>query len=127
MLAALRRSRLLASLLLVASPAGAGTLLPVLHPCPVDSPWLLPHDRVAGHAGHQHASRGARSADQHKHHCSCIGSCTMAAALLVPRAPLLAARVTDSPAAQRWVAHDASSVLAPCAALLPPATAPPLG
>lgn len=126
-LAALRRSRLLAGLLLVASPAGAGTLLPVVHPCPVDAPWLIPHAASAAHAGHHGGAQAAPAAEHHDHTCSCIGSCTAAAALLAPGAAFAAAPLANPPAAQGWTAHDASLQLAPRTSLLPPATAPPLG
>jgi len=125
-LAKLRGSRLLASLLLFASPAAAGSVLPVLHPCPIDAPWLLEHQAHAGHPGH-HGMARAPAGDQHEHHCNCIGSCAAATAWLGPRPAWRAVPVAIRLAGAGWTAQDASLLLEPGAALLPPATAPPLG
>jgi hypothetical protein len=40
MIRLLRRSRLLALVLLLATPALGGAWLQAFHPCPVDTPWL---------------------------------------------------------------------------------------
>src|SRR6185503_10146275 len=98
---ALRRSRLLAGLLLLASPAAAGTILPVLHPCPVDMPWLAQAQHpAAGHAGHGVHQVVPQDAPAEAHHgttCNCIGSCTAASFALAPIAHQVAARVPLTP------------------------------
>ena len=48
-------TRLASLLLLLASPALGGTLLPVLHPCPVDAPWTLAGGDHADHGNHHPA------------------------------------------------------------------------
>jgi hypothetical protein len=127
-LARFRRSRLLAGVLLLASPGGVGGVLPVLHPCPVDAPWLATH--AAHGASHQHhaASAGQPAQDSHgeQQSCHCIGACC-AAALLVPPAPQLVSRFAALPLAAERPRPDAALWLAPVASLLPPSTAPPIG
>jgi hypothetical protein len=126
MLGRSRRSRLLAVLLLAASPAAAGTLLPAIHPCPVDSPWLAEREAATHSAGHHGA--GHRASPGHQHQvCHCIGNCVAGLAALAPAARgASTAPVAATPVAA-WPAHDASLRLAPLAALLPPSTAPPEG
>jgi hypothetical protein len=51
----MKRTRLASLLLLLASPALGGTLLPVLHPCPVDAPWTLAGGDHADHGNHHPA------------------------------------------------------------------------
>jgi hypothetical protein len=126
-LAGFRRSRLLAAFLLTASPAAGGTLLPAIHPCPVDTPWLVGHGAHAGHMGHPMGDGHAPAADQHREVCHCIGGCLAGAATLPPPAGLADTRVVVHPAVAAWPSHDASLHLAPLAALLPPSTAPPQG
>jgi hypothetical protein len=121
-----RRSRLLAGLLLVASPAAAGTALPVLHPCPVDAPWLADSQPAESHAGHHGSGQQTSSENQHSNSCSCIGGCTAGIALLAPRGSATVPALFGGFAALAWHSHDASLLLAPLAALLPPATAPPV-
>jgi hypothetical protein len=127
MLVRRRRLRWVSALLAVLSPPAAGTWLPVLHPCPVDAPWLA--ERSAGpgardraeHAGHERAGEPAGHRT-----CHCIGLCEagVGAAALAAAAPNLSLRhapqrspgLTESatPAAPRpWYSQ-------------PPATAPPL-
>jgi len=122
-----RRSRLLAGLLLLASPGGVGSLLPVLHPCPVDAPWLAAH---AAHASpHQHhaaAGQPDKSSHGEQQSCHCIGACC-AATLLAPPVPRLGSRFAAQAAAPGRPAQDAALWLAPVASLLPPSTAPPIG
>lgn len=123
-----RRSRLLAGLLLLASPGGVGSVLPVLHPCPVDAPWLAAH---AAHAApHQHhgvsAGQPDKSSPGEQQSCHCIGACC-AAALLVPPVPQLVSRFAALPPASERTVRDAALWLAPVASLLPPSTAPPIG
>ena len=127
MLAAFRRSRLLAAFLVAVSPAAGGTLLPAIHPCPVDSPWLARSGAHGAHAGHAMEGHHAPAADHHKDVCHCIGCCLAGAAALPAPAGVATARLVILPAAAAWPSHDASLHLAPKSALLPPSTAPPEG
>jgi hypothetical protein len=125
-LGAFRRSRLLAGLLLLASPAAAGTVLPVLHPCPVDAPWLAESQAAEGHAGHHGSEHRGPSENQHANSCNCIGGCTAGSLVLAPRGSAAVPALFGVPSVPAWHSHDASLLLAPLAALLPPATAPPV-
>lgn len=120
------RSRLLAVVLLLASPGAGGMVLPVLHPCPVDQPWAVAAGAMEGHGQtHAHHHGGDGSRPEHRH-CQCIGACEDAAmrgaespleefAFLLP-----VVRVTG--------ADPGSATLAPAPRnLLPPSTAPPQG
>ncbi len=117
------RSRLLAVALLLASPGAGGMLLPILHPCPVDQPWVTGH-RMGPAAEHAHHHPADGSGPQHQH-CQCIGACEDVAVsgsdspLAAIRFPLPVVRVIGSDAARpaRW--SDPAN-------LLPPSTAPPL-
>jgi hypothetical protein len=127
MLARLRSLRWVGVLLVVLSPPAAGTLLPVLHPCPVDAPWLAGQDTGTPDRGSEHA--GHERADDPAGHgtCHCIGSCEAGvgpAALGAAATPGLLLRDTvrglpvltqSAPAAtlRPWYSQ-------------PPATAPPL-
>jgi hypothetical protein len=126
MLGRMRRSRLLAALLFAASPAAAGTLLPAIHPCPVDSPWLAEDAAASHHAGHHAASHRASPGHQHQV-CHCIGHCLAGLAALVPPTRGASTAPVAAIALAAWPAQDASLHLAPLAALLPPSTAPPEG
>ena len=123
MLSALRRSRILALLLFAASPAVGGTVLPAIHPCPVDAPWLARH-APSGHAGHQ--GHGSPVGTHHNETCHCIGSWLSGAALIPPRAPVTVTQLLTLFAPPEIFPGDSSLRLDPPAALLPPATAPPL-
>lgn len=114
---------MLAFLLLAASPAAGGTVLPALHPCPVDMPWLA---QASGeHAGHGQDA-GAPAQGAHHDSCSCIGSWLFGTAAAPPR-PAELSRPIVTLFSQVIVAFtDSSLELSPPAALLPPATAPPL-
>lgn len=138
MFAALRRFRLLAAVLLVLSPGGMGTALPVLHPCPVDMPTMARHAGGGMAPAAAHADHAARAmpamAGQHADHadaaphaasCHCPGTCCPSAPVVAPSTHALAtlrlghvARPQAPPAA----APLAASRLAD---LLPPSTAPP--
>lgn len=115
-----RPGPILSLLLLVVSPAVGGTVLPVLHPCPVDAPWQA---QVSEHAGH-HDHHQAPASDRTSHDCTCISNCSAG-----PAAPVLAQ--SDRLAFQAGTialapsGADARLVLAPITELLPPATAPP--
>jgi hypothetical protein len=140
MLAALRRCRALAFLLLAFSPGAMGVVLPVLHPCPVDTPTMAVAAAVgAVHAGHaaaaahgSHAAHGValgtpeRGAPAHPAHgqtCHCPGTCCMSA-VVSPTGFALATlrlRATLQPQAaptDRWLPT-------PPTHLRPFATAPP--
>jgi hypothetical protein len=122
MLARLRRSRLALAALLALSPAGLGTILPVLHPCPVDAPWLTAHHQTAGHHAAHHDT-GSPAATEHT--CTCVGSCVSSAVPAVPVASVVA-RVNNAPSLLLRPSGDSRLELEPLASLLPPATAPPL-
>jgi hypothetical protein len=121
MLDLFRRSRLVAGLLGLLSPGGLGMVLPLVHPCPVDAPWLAQAQPAGTHSPHQHhAPEPGRTPN---HTCVCIGSCLTGALPLQPRAhavPMVPCRAAAPP-----VGADAALLLAPLATLLPPATAPP--
>ena len=124
----MRRSRLLAALLFAASPAAGGTLLPVIHPCPVDTPWLVEHGAPPEHAGHHagHHAAGQDAAPGHHHRdCHCIGHSLAGLAVLVPATGPASVAPLVITAHVAWPTQDASLELAPAAALLPPSTAPP--
>jgi hypothetical protein len=122
--ALLRRSRLITGLLFAASPAIGGTVLPAVHPCPVDAPWLARH-AAGAHAGH-HGGHDAPADTHHNDTCHCIGSWLSGAAVAPPHSPATVRQILTlfSPPAIRT--RDSSLQLDPPAALLPPATAPPL-
>ena len=116
-----RRFRgLTAAALLVFSPAGAGQLAPLLHPCPVDAPWLA---RAKSESHHHHETSHA-SVPGHGS-CHCIGACS-APAVVAPIEPAALAaapiEIPPSPSRHRLV-HPVSGGL--LARLLPPKTAPP--
>ena len=125
MLKALRRSRLLAVLLFAASPAIGGTVLPAVHPCPVDMPWLAPDAGAASHGDHHQGQPGPADAPHHET-CNCIGSWNSGSAIAPPEPARVSAPrlVVYSPVP--FCAADSSLELSPPATLLPPATAPPL-
>jgi hypothetical protein len=126
MIAILRRCLTGRAVLLLASPALGGTLLPALHPCPVDMPWLTAPAAQVAHAGHhgggEHHVPGA---EHHGQTCHCIGSCLVWSAVAAPAARSIAVQVCLVPVTVLWPVHDASLDLAPRSSLLPPSTAPP--
>ena len=129
MIAFLRRCLTVRAVLLLASPALGGTLLPAIHPCPVDMPWLAAPPAPADHGGHAgHHAGGTHHAPATGHHgetCHCIGSCLVGPAVAAPAARSLEVVGELLPVTHLWPAHDASLDLAPVASLLPPSTAPP--
>jgi hypothetical protein len=132
-LARLRRCRLGVALLMASSPAAGGSLLPALHPCPVDAPWTADAgpDGPIEHSGRsQHRGQASGGASHAHHsgsqHCTCIGRSEPGAARPAAEPPtefLAAAPITTTALA---ASPDASLILEPHAALLPPKTAPPL-
>jgi hypothetical protein len=123
MLAALRRFRSLAFCLLAFSPGVLGTVLPVLHPCPVDSPTMAhaaPHGPALGEPAHHAPGHSG----EHGKTCHCPGTCH-AASLVSPTVAALApvrVRLVDSGAAP---APDLRLPAGRPFRLLPPSTAPP--
>jgi len=127
----LRASRLAPLLLLLLSPALGGWAGAVLHPCPVDSPWLADsaHGTPAGSADQHHgtAQHGSPAdADTHQGPCSCPGSCSPGSIA----APVAAAghRLIQSDLAAGPIPGSARdfNVIPWPPYRLPPATAPPL-
>ncbi len=120
MIRLLRRSRLLALVLLLAPPGLGGAWLQTAHPCPVDAPWLA---EGAAHGEHH----GPAPAGDNGHGvCHCVGSCSTAAIAAIPAAARLLAVAVPVPA---YVTPFAPAFAAPAAVptdRLPPATAPPV-
>lgn len=89
----LRRNRWLVMTLLLASPGIGGWLLPALHPCPADLPWLVDSGGGVeapdgGHAHHQASSDSDHSSSHHSSGdelCHCIGSCCPSAGPVPPQ------------------------------------------
>lgn len=126
MLSALRRSRMLALLLLAASPAAGGTVLPALHPCPVDMPWLAQTQALGEHAGHGQDAAGDPAQGANHDSCSCIGTWLSGTAAAPPQPAELSRPIVTLFSPVLVAFTDSSLELSPRAALLPPATAPPL-
>lgn len=126
-------ARLLASLLLLASPAVGGMVLPLAHPCPVDAPWLADAGATDSHHAHHGsvatpsgASESAPAGRDSHTDCSCIGICAAPAVLLVPQGVVaLVAAVTVPSARPQWPVSDATETRHQLLDLLPPTTAPP--
>lgn len=116
---------MLALLLLAASPAAGGTVLPALHPCPVDMPWLAQAQVPAEHAGHGQSSQDHGPGTQHNS-CSCIGSWLSGTPAAPPQPAELSRPIVTIFSQVIVFFTDSSLELSPRAALLPPATAPPL-
>jgi hypothetical protein len=137
-IAALRRLRWLPAFLTLLSPGVGGDVLPLLHPCPVEQPWLATEtageaaeSQAGDHAHHgDDTPAGDRSAPSHDHgdtgSCSCLGSCHAPGLVAVPRAPVLDVAVeSTAPDTRRWWSVERAG--APrLAELLPPKTAPPI-
>jgi hypothetical protein len=123
--------RHVAALLLVASPAIGGQLLPLAHPCPVESPWVTGSVAEDPHAGHGHAPRDATApsppSEQHNHaECTCIGACAAPVALDAPRTLISARAAFSAPVAQRsWFPVERLDAPVRPHDRLPPQTAPP--
>src|SRR5690606_18988518 len=64
-----RMTRWLAALMLIASPALGGQVLPLIHPCAVETA------QTAGHHGGQHGADHQESAPADQ--CTCLGSCSV--------------------------------------------------
>jgi hypothetical protein len=126
--------RHIAALLLVASPAIGGQLVPLAHPCPVEAPWVTEGGAADPHAAHTHVAHthaapdAPTPAEQHAHgDCTCIGACATPLALDAPRSPI--AVRTDLVAhevVRRWVPIERLDAGIRPLDRLPPQTAPPL-
>jgi hypothetical protein len=110
-----RRSRMLAVLLLLATPALGGAWLQAVHPCPVDTPWL--EHPGQGH-DHEAASKGAA--------CHCVGSCSTATLAALAPAAAAVAHVPSGVALPSAFFPRSDAPLPQPSEFLPPATAPPL-
>lgn len=129
MLARLRRHSWLAALLLALSPALAGTVLPLLHPCPVDAPWMAAasetaHGAMPGMPGMAMPEHGA-PAPHAAHECSCVECCAVPP-LVVPPAPAIAVAEVVEPATVAWPVVEGRASARPILEHLPESTAPPL-
>jgi len=125
-MARLRRFRWLATLLIAVSPAFGGQALPLLHPCPVDAPWLAAQHAV--HHGMQmpaHADNGPTSHESHQHSCSCVGACATPAIVTAPEPSVANVAVLLEPQHRSWPVIEALDQRSPLVNRLPPSTAPP--
>lgn len=126
MLRFLRRSRLVAVLLLLAMPGTGGTLVQAAHPCADKAPWTVAADSGGDHARHAPDAGQADDAGPGTHRCECVGACASAAGAAGPAAtpaitfPAFAGRPPAVPGHR----HDAPRPRPH--RLLPPANAPPL-
>ena len=116
MIRILRRSRLLALILLLATPALGGAWLQAAHPCPVDSPPIADH--ASGHG--DHGTEGSAGS------CHCVGSCASPVGAVLAAAAVLPPVAAPTPVARPRLAPGAPSPTLHPSDLLPPATAPPL-
>lgn len=122
MIGRLRSSRVLALLLLLATPGMAGTALEALHPCPEAAPAYA---AAAGtHAGHD-ADAGHESSG-HTAECHCVGACAVSAVAPIAAASSLPTVAVIDPAARVIRAAPARLPASPPSDRLPPSTAPPL-
>jgi hypothetical protein len=123
--ALIRRSKLVALLLLLLTPGLGGWAVQALHPCPADMP-----SAAAGAASdqeHEHGHQGGPTHSGHTAECRCIGSCHA-----TPLAQARPAPVVEVPVAFYVIeSHHPAGARLPDAGRLPdlhpPATAPPLG
>jgi hypothetical protein len=128
MIAALRRARWISALLLALSPALGGGVLPLLHPCPVEAPWLdAPASApVASHAVHAHHQAPPSHSHGPDAPCTCVGTChSVVAPDLTPSAEFSALALVELPSGESWPSVEPSLPRLP-ADLLPPTTAPPI-
>jgi hypothetical protein len=135
MLATLRRFRPLILLLLAFSPGGMGTVLPVVHPCPVDMPTMA-HGGVAamshrgGMGSHDAAALPAahRMPGQpgaHGSTCHCPDACCPSSPVVAPTTFALAILRAGAVARPQAPPRSWSPPAARAIDLLPPSTAPP--
>lgn len=116
MMTLLRRSRGLALALLLLAPGVSGSVVQLVHACPVQS---------AAVTDHQHHDQAPADAG-HSQTCQCIGSCNTAGTASVTL-PVTVASADVQP--DHHVAPPTGASFVPVGTpsdLLPPATAPPL-
>lgn len=119
----LRRSRLVALLLLLLTPGLGGWAVQALHPCPAAIPWAA---SAADQRDHQDHHQSAPGDTGHEDECRCIGSCQAALAAGTGDAPTVDAPiptfqlVMPRPAGTRLLAEGRTPDYQP------PATAPPV-
>jgi hypothetical protein len=120
MIGRVRRWRLLALLLLLATPGVAGTVLEGVHPCPETAPASAAAEM--GHGAHG----GEQESPAHSGECHCLGACIGAVATITfaPAVPTVAIQVVATAAVRPSTA--ALPAFRP-SDRLPPSTAPPLG
>ncbi len=113
----------IAALLLMASPAFGGQLLPLLHPCEASTAGHA-HGGATGHAGHDAPAEHGNP--EESENCTCIGSCHVPVLPAAPGAGDQLMAVVTLPPAPVAISPDTA---APAAAFhlefLPPSTAPP--
>jgi hypothetical protein len=130
MLAALRRLRSLAVLLLAFSPGGMGTVLPVVHPCPVDMPTMAQHAGMVAPATHPALTHAAdhgvpAHAPAHGASCHCPGACCPTSPVVAPSSFTLALLRAGGVARPQAPPRAWSLPTARLTHRLPPSTAPP--
>ena len=118
----LRRSRLLALLLLLATPGLGGAWLQAAHPCPVDHPWLAGEHQEQGGAHHGTGHGTAPDGPV----CHCVGACHAAGAALLSTAVRITALVALGDRPTSTPAPDLDPPVQLASDRQPPATAPPL-
>jgi hypothetical protein len=116
MLTLLRRSKALALAMVLLAPGIAGTAVQWLHACPAEA-------HASSSDQQHHSSQAPHSTPASG--CDCIGSCSVAVAVVTPRAPILEA-VLVRPELPDLATESSFVPAARPAYLLPPATAPPL-
>jgi hypothetical protein len=122
MIRILRRSRLLALLLVLATPGLGGAWLQAAHPCPVDLPWLAGQHQ-GQHASHHGTEPGTVPAGEV---CHCVGACHTAGAALLTTAARVAVLVLTGDRPASTPAPDLDPPVQRSTDRQPPATAPPL-
>ena len=119
MIGRVRRWRLLALLLLLATPGVAGTVLEGMHPCPETVPAQAAAE--TGHAAHG----GDQESPGHSSECHCVGACIGAAAAVAfaPAVPAVSIQIAASGPVRP---SPADLPVSRPSDRLPPSTAPPL-
>jgi hypothetical protein len=127
-LALRRRRRWIAALLIALSPAFAGAALPLVHPCPVDAPWLAAGIRAHGASAMEHGASHHGSPHHSDQHgvCHCPGSCHVAQLATPPGDAPITALIHIAPVARAWPLVERGDDVCPILEHLPEATAPPL-
>src|SRR5688572_9324619 len=94
MIGRMRRWRLLALLLLLATPGVAGTALERVHPCPETAPASVAAETGHGAHGNEQESPG------HSGECHCVGACIGAVASIAfaPAVPAVSIQVVATAA-----------------------------